>query len=191
MAAQSGGQDGLHDLADYDALERPGQEPAEQESGPEPEPGDAGARQMDTDGAVADPAALAIAPVPAAVCGLDRGGTPTAEGDFGRPGPVAAVVRAVEDAAILRGLVTMVAEICSDESLRDNGPWEFSLDLGAIGLAGSSVDLRLSRELLELRFRCQDLGAVTLLSRHQASLLDTLRRCLRGPLQIEISMGTL
>ncbi len=106
-----------------------------------------------------------------------------------RPGPVAALVKAVETTTAFRRLADLVVDTCGDEALRDSGPWEFSLDLAGVGLPGHRVDLRLSRQLLELRFRCADPEGLTLLSRHQAGLAELVQAGLGAPLEIEITMS--
>ena len=106
----------------------------------------------------------------------------------GAVGPVAAVARAVEESALVHALADLLRDTCGDEAWRETGPWEFSLQLHSVGLGDSSVDLRLSRELLSLRFCCRGLGTARLLLRHKDRLLDMLQHELPGPLEIEISV---
>ena len=106
----------------------------------------------------------------------------------GAVGPVAAVARAVEESALIHALADLLRDTCGDEALRETGPWEFSLQLHSVGLGDSSVELRLSRELLSLRFCCREPGIAHVLLRHKDRLLEMLQQELPGPLEIEISV---
>ena len=102
--------------------------------------------------------------------------------------PVAAVAKAVKDVRYVQALAELLLDTCGDEALRDTGPWAFSLHLKSVGMGESSVDLQLSRELLQLRFQCRGEGVADLLSRRKDTLLTMLQRELPGSPDIEITL---
>jgi hypothetical protein len=106
---------------------------------------------------------------------------------LGALSPVAAVARVVEETSFIHALAELLSDTCGDEALLETGPWEFSLQLKSVGLGASSVDLVLSRELLQLRFHCRGAGVAGLLLRHQETLVAMLQRELPGPPDIDIA----
>lgn len=139
---------------------------------------------------------------PASESGVESNREPRVEGLRGRPSPgrdpaetmtrtgspLSAVARAVEEVAVVRALAEVLVETCSGDAWRDTGPWEFSLQLQALGLGQSSLELHLSRDLLSLRFRCDTLATAHLLSRHRDTLLALLQQQLHPQLAIEIAI---
>ena len=86
----------------------------------------------------------------------------------------------------MHAVAALVLDTCSGEGKRETGPWEFTLPLHGQGLGRTSLLLRLSRELLSLRFSCDGPDTRDLLSRHSASLLDQLQTHLEPPLVVDI-----
>lgn len=126
---------------------------------------------------------LAVAPPPSSAVAQHSVGT-----RVGTAAPLAAVARAVEEAAVVKALVAMLVDTCGDESTRETGPWDISLSLQSFGLGESHLDLHLSRELLSLRFHCLGPGVASLLSRHRNTLLGLLQQQLHPQLVIEIAI---
>ena len=109
-----------------------------------------------------------------------------AEGDLEAAVPIAAIARSVQEATAMHAVAALVLDTCSGEGKRETGPWEFTLPLHGQGLGRTSLLLRLSRELLSLRFSCDGPDTRDLLSRHSASLLDQLQTHLEPPLVVDI-----
>jgi hypothetical protein len=102
---------------------------------------------------------------------------------------MAAIARSVQEATAMHAVAALVLDTCSGEGKRETGPWEFTLPLHGQGLGRSSLLLRLSRELLSLRFHCDGPDTRDLLSRHSASLLDQLQAHLAPPLVVDIVLS--
>ena len=103
--------------------------------------------------------------------------------------PIAAIARAVEESAALQSVAELVVRTCEGDGKRETGPWELTLPLQAHGLGRSRLMLRLSRELLGLRFECDGRDLRDLLWRHSKSLQARLEERLRIPLEIELELG--
>jgi hypothetical protein len=141
----------------------------------------------------ADPAPAPTLPAPARVDAVGprtrNAAQPTPQPDSDIP--VAAITRAIQDAAAVREIVTLIADTCNGEGRRETGPWSFSLPLAEQGFADASIELALSRESLLLRFVCVAARTRELLWRHADSLKGQLQEQLRPPLEVEILVETL
>jgi hypothetical protein len=102
--------------------------------------------------------------------------------------PIAAIARAVEESAALQSVADLVARTCEGDGKRETGPWELTLPLQAHGLGRSRLTLRLSRELLKLRFDCDGRSLRDLLWRHSRSLQSRLEERLQLPLELELEL---
>jgi len=117
--------------------------------------------------------------------------TPAADDDERGPREIAligAVTRAVDEARRLRCVVDLVRETCSGEERRETGPWEFSLSLEPQGFEDATLDIRLSRQSLALRFSCASRATLDLLSRHTSTLQAQLDEQIKPPLAVEIAV---
>ncbi|WP_425258730.1 type III secretion system protein SctP [Rubrivivax sp. RP6-9] len=112
-----------------------------------------------------------------------------AAGDAEAAVPIAAIARSVQEATAMHAVAALVLDTCSGDAKRETGPWEFTLPLHGQGLGRTSLLLRLSRELLSLRFSCDGPDTRDLLSRHSASLLDQLQTQLAPPLVVDIVLS--
>jgi hypothetical protein len=101
---------------------------------------------------------------------------------------VAGISRSMQDTMVIRSLVGWLVQTCGEPSYRASGPWEFNLSLDRFGAIDADLHLRLSSELLSLRFQCRSRNTRALLSRHQNTLQAMLREQLHPPIDIEIDV---
>jgi Type III secretion protein (HpaP) len=102
------------------------------------------------------------------------------------PVPIAAIARSVRQAAVLRDLAELITNLCDGEENRLMGPWDMTLPLNREGLGRSTLNLRLSQASLSLRFRCDSMQALEIVSARSGELKNLLDEQLRPPLDVSI-----
>jgi hypothetical protein len=182
-AALSGHADVCDDTVDAAWADRAAS--AREAARPVPPPSDEAGPPDHPAPAVPDDPVVTAPPMQQRVASL-AGRTGGAAGGTEAAVPIAAIARSVQEATAMHAVAALVLDTCSGEGKRETGPWEFTLGLHGQGLGRTSLLLRLSRELLSLRFSCDGPDTRDLLSRHSASLLDQLQTQLQPPLVVDI-----
>jgi Type III secretion protein (HpaP) len=102
------------------------------------------------------------------------------------PAPIAAIARSVRQAAVLRDLAELITNLCDGEENRLMGPWDMTLPLDREGLGSSTLHMRLSQATLSLRFYCESMQALEIVSARSDELKKLLDEQLRPPLDVSI-----